>query len=132
MSRIGKKSIPVPGGVKVAVNAASRTVSIEGPKGKTSFVHRPEVKVSFSEADKAITCTVDDPAKIDLGNRRAYWGTTRATLNNMVAGVTKGYERKLEIVGVGWDAKVAGKKITLKLGYADPIFRVIFLPATRA
>ena len=121
MSRIGKKSIPVPGGVKVAVNAASRTVSIEGPKGKTSFVHRPEVKVSFSEADKAITCTVDDPAKIDLGNRRAYWGTTRATLNNMVVGVTKGYERKLEIVGVGWDAKVAGKKITLKLGYADPI-----------
>ncbi len=121
MSRIGNKSISVPGGVKVAVNAATRTVNVEGPKGKLSFVHRPEVTVTFSEADKSITCAVDDPKRIDMGNRRAYWGTTRATINNMVNGVSKGYERKLEIVGVGWDAKLAGKKITLKLGYADAI-----------
>lgn len=121
MSRIGKQAIPVPGGVKVAVNAASRTVSIQGPKGSLSLVHRPEVTVSFDESAKAIRCAVDDPALLEIGGRAAHWGTTRANLRNMVEGVTAGYTQKLEIVGVGWSAKVQGKKLVLALGYADAI-----------
>ncbi len=121
MSRIGKQAIPVPGGVKVAVNAASRTVSIQGPKGSLNLVHRPEVTVSFDESAKAIRCAVDNEALMEVGGRRAHWGTTRANLRNMVEGVTKGYSHKLEIVGVGWSAKAQGKKLVLKLGYADDI-----------
>jgi len=121
MSRIGKQPIPVPSGVKVAVNAASRTVNIEGPKGKLQFVHRPEVKVAFDEASKAIVCTLAKPEYATEGNGRAYWGTTRSCLTGMVEGVSKGYERKLEIVGVGWGAKLQGKKLVLTVGYCDPI-----------
>ena len=60
-------------------------------------------------------------AQLDEGNRKAYWGLTRANIENMVEGVTKGYEKKLEINGVGWGAKIQGKKIVLALGFADAI-----------
>jgi len=120
MSRIGRKPVTVPSGVKVSVNATSRTVGLEGPKGKLSFTHRPEVKVAFHDAQKEIVCEMD-PKLVASGASTAAWGTTRSVLNGMVEGVLKGYEKKLEIVGVGWGAKLQGKKLVLALGFANPI-----------
>ena len=120
MSRIGKQPVTVPAGVKVAINPGSRTLELTGPKGTVKTTWRPEVNVAWNEGEKKITCSVD-MAKIEEGNRKAFWGLTRANIDNMVEGVTKGYEKKLEINGVGWGAKVQGKKIVLTLGYADAI-----------
>lgn len=116
MSRIGKKPVSVPKGVKVSI--ADRTVNVEGPKGSLSFTHRPEVTVV--EEDGSIQVTVDEAL---LGNKkvRALWGTTRALLNNMMAGADKGYTKKLEIHGVGWTAAVAGTNLKLNVGYANSI-----------
>jgi len=118
MSRIGKKPVSVPAGVKIAVNAGTRTVDVQGPKGKLSFVHRPEVKVAA--AGNEVTCTVD-AGSLESGNTKAYWGLTRALVATAIEGVTKGYSEKLEVVGVGWGAKVQGKKVVLAVGYCDPI-----------
>lgn len=124
MSRIGKQPVPVPAGVKVAINPSQRKVDITGPKGTLSLVHRPEVLVAWAESEKRIVCSIPESAMED-GQSRAYWGTTRALLENMIEGVTKGYERKLEIVGVGWTGKVQGKELVLTVGYADPCKLVI-------
>lgn len=118
MSRIGKKTIAVPAGVKVAIK--DRGVSIEGPKGKLSMTHRPEVKVVWTDSEKAIRCTVAEGVEMPEEVRK-YWGTTRALIANMIEGVTKGYERSLEVVGVGWQAAVQGKKLKLSVGFANPI-----------
>jgi len=120
MSRIGKQPVTVPAGVKIAINPAQRRVEITGPKGTLSLVHRPEVTVKWEEGEKRIVCSIPESAMID-GQARAYWGMTRALLDNMIDGVTKGYERKLEVVGVGWQAKLQGKNLVLVVGYADPI-----------
>ncbi|RLS66340.1 MAG: 50S ribosomal protein L6 [Planctomycetota bacterium] len=121
MSRIGKKPILVPATCKVAVNAATREVAITGPKGETlKVIHRPEVSVAWNEADRMIVCTTD-MTRLDQGNRKAFWGTTRANIANMVKGVTDGYTEKLEIVGVGYSAKMVGTRLDLKLGYANII-----------
>jgi large subunit ribosomal protein L6 len=121
MSRIGKKPILVPGSCKVAVNASTREVAITGPKGETLKVaYRPEVSVAWNEKERQIVCSTD-MARIDEGNRRAFWGTTRANINNCIKGVTEGYSEKLEVVGVGYSVKAVGKKLDLKLGYADTI-----------
>ncbi|MSR44943.1 MAG: 50S ribosomal protein L6 [Phycisphaerales bacterium] len=125
MSRIGKQLIPVPATVKVSVNAATKRVDIQGPKGKNFFIYRPEVVVAYDDATKSISCAVDDMARIDEGNRRAYWGTTRAVLNKMVKGVTDGYSIKLEVIGVGWTAKLQGKKLVLSIGFCNPIVLVV-------
>ncbi len=121
MSRIGKQLIAVPATVKVAVNAATRTVDLQGPKGKNTFTYRPEIVVAFLADSKSISCTLDDMKRIDEGNRRAYWGTTRAVLNKMVKGVVEGYSMKLEVIGVGWTAKLQGKKLILTVGFCNPI-----------
>ena len=120
MSRIGKKSIAVPAGVQVAVDANTRTVNIEGGKGKMSLVYRREVQVDFNEGDKSITCQLADGFEPG-GQNKAYWGLTRSLLNNMVEGVSQGYVRKLDIVGVGYGAQMKGQSIGLKLGFANEI-----------
>ncbi len=122
MSRIGKQPVQVPAGVKVSVKDG--LVAVEGPKGKLSYKSRPEVKVSWAEAEKAIRCEID-PAK--KGDRlvRALWGTTRANIRNMVEGVTKGYEKNLQVVGTGWSAAVTGKKLKLTCGFANAIMMSI-------
>ena len=104
MSRIGKKPIEVP--AKVKVSLSGNTITIEGPKGTLSFEHRPEVSVNWDEGEKSITVSIDEK---DMKNKpvRAYWGTTRALINNMITGVLEGYEKKLEVVGVGWTANVS-------------------------
>lgn len=119
MSRIGKKPISVPGNVKV--NLSGQSISIEGPKGKLSYDFRPEVDVSFDESDKSITVSMDEKLIASKRSNGAYWGTTRALINNMVKGVTDGYTRKLQVVGVGWTATVNGNKLALKVGYANVI-----------
>lgn len=120
MSRIGKKPVQVPSNVKVAV--ADGTVKIEGPKGSLSINIRPEVKVRWEEDSRQVCCTIED---VGIRQHRAYWGLTRSLIQNMVDGVEKGYEKILDIIGVGWNASVAGKDLKLQLGYANPIIMPI-------
>jgi large subunit ribosomal protein L6 len=119
MSRIGNKPIPVPGGVKVAVDG--RTVRIEGPKGKLSWEHRREVSVKFDEAAKQIVVAREN----DERPARAFHGLTRALINNMIEGAAKGYEKRLEIIGVGYQAAIKGKSISLRVGLANELVREI-------
>jgi large subunit ribosomal protein L6 len=118
MSRIGKQPVGVPAGVKVTIQG--RKVTVVGPQGSLTLEHRPELKVAWNETEKSIVVTIDEKDKGDA-EVSANWGTTRALLRNMVEGVTKGYERNLEVVGVGWTAALAGKNLKLVVGYANPI-----------
>lgn len=113
MSRIGKKPIPVPPGVKVALEGA--TVKAEGPKGKLSQSIPSGVSVSMES--NVLTVARDS----DHRNVRALHGLTRSLLANMVTGVKDGFERKLEIVGIGYRCQVQGKALQLALGYSHPI-----------
>ena len=119
MSRIGKKPVSVPSGVRVTIDPQSRTVTVEGPKGKLSMTHRPEVAVTWDEGENRIICSIG-PAQTRSSQLRAYWGLTRSLINNMIIGVTDGYTRKLEIIGVGWGAKLQGKQLQLNVGYCQP------------
>jgi len=118
MSRIGKKPVSVPSGVKVGI--AGGSVRVEGPRGALSMSHRPEVTVVFDEAAREVRCTIPEAA-LEQRQVRAYWGLTRSLIQNMVDGVTKGYEKTMEIVGVGWGAQVQGSQLRLQLGYASPV-----------
>lgn len=119
MSRIGRKSVEVPAKVKVSISG--RLVTIEGPKGTLNFEHREEVSVAFDEGARELNVSVDEALIAEDRAVRAFWGTTRAILNNMVIGVTQGYEKKLEIVGVGWTGTVSGQNLSLKVGFANKI-----------
>ncbi len=115
MSRIGKKPVKVPDNVKVQI--VDRTISIEGPLGKLSWEHRPEVSVAYDPGAKTITVTRQD----DQRQSRALHGLTRALIQNMVVGVTEGYEKRLEIQGVGYLAAVQGQTLQLRVGYANEL-----------
>lgn len=113
MSRIGKQPVIVPAGVKVNLSAVD--ISVEGPKGKLHRLLPPVVSVEFKDGKLEVKRPNDD------GKTRSLHGLTRALLNNMVEGVTKGYSQGLHIEGVGYRAAVAGKKLTLSLGYSHPV-----------
>ena len=113
MSRIGKKPIAVPQGVKVAVDGS--TVRAEGPKGKLS----QPIPSSLSVKMESNVLTVGRSS--DHRSVRALHGLTRSLLANMVHGVKDGYERKLEIVGIGYRCQLQGKALQLALGYSHPI-----------
>jgi large subunit ribosomal protein L6 len=116
MSRIGRKPVVVPASVKVAIEGS--TIQVEGPKGKLSYSHRPEVAVAFDEAKKEIAVT----RKNDERRSRAFHGLTRSLVANMVEGVANGYTRKLEIVGVGYQAQLKkANTIALQVGYANQV-----------
>jgi large subunit ribosomal protein L6 len=115
MSRIGKKPVPILDGVKVAVQ--DRTVTIEGPKGKLAWEHRPEVSVQVDEQTRRVLVASADDDRAS----RAYHGLTRAVINNMILGVKNGYEKRLEIVGVGYLAAIQGRKLQLRVGYANEL-----------
>jgi len=115
MSRIGKKPVKVPDNVKIQI--VDRTISVEGPLGKLSWEHRPEVSVSYDPASKTLTVTRRD----DQRQSRALHGLTRALIQNMVIGVTEGYEKRLEIQGVGYLAAVQGQTLQLRVGYANEL-----------
>ncbi len=122
MSRIGKKPVTMPKGVKF--NISGRLMTIEGPKGTLSYEHRPEVNATWDDDAKTVAFDIEQK---NMTNRkvRAYWGLTRALVQNMVEGVEKGYEKKLEVVGVGWNASMAGPKLVLQVGYANPVEFVV-------
>ena len=109
MSRIGKKPIVVPKGVTVQV--APGAVAVKGQKGELKLTVRPEVTLSM--AGTTLTVAAVNEERVS----RAYQGTTRALIANMIEGVSKGYEKKLEISGVGYDAVLEGKVLVLKLGF---------------
>jgi large subunit ribosomal protein L6 len=113
MSRIGKKPIEVPKGVTVQV--AGGAVSVKGPKGELKLPLRPEVGVTLEGATLHVTARSEDRGD------RALQGTARAVLANMIVGVSKGYEKKLEINGVGFEAALEGKTLVLKLGFNRPV-----------
>ncbi len=113
MSRIGKKPVPVPAGVTAKVEG--QKVTVKGAKGELSFTVHDDVDVAFN--DNAIKV---DP-RFETKRARALWGTSRARINNLVVGVTQGFEKKLEITGVGYKAAVAGKNLQLSLGYSHDI-----------
>ena len=97
-----------------------RTVAVDGPKGKQSYTYPPVVTVKWDESEKQIVCTIPEEEH-RVGQSRAYWGTARAIIRNMVHGVTEGYAKKLEINGVGWNAKPQGKTLQLNVGYCHPV-----------
>jgi large subunit ribosomal protein L6 len=119
MSRLGKKPIPVPANVKVAVQG--RSVQVEGPKGKLQWEHRREVAVKFDDAKKQIVVERMN----DERPARAFHGLTWALVKNMVQGVATGYEKRLEIIGVGYQATIKGKSISLRVGLANELVRDI-------
>lgn len=119
MSRIGKKPVEIPANVKVSV--ACRQVTIEGPAGRLSYEHRPEVRVVFEEESKQVLVDRDGDDRLS----RAFHGLTRALLQNMVIGVTKGYEKSLEIVGVGYVAAVQKNELQLRVGFANELHKPI-------
>ncbi len=118
MSRIGKTPISVPSGVTVSVNTGARKIDVKGPKGDLSYDWHEAVNVEH-EGDTITTTVREDLA--DSRKARAQWGTARARINNMVIGVTQGFTKKLDIVGVGWNAKPMGKNIQLNIGYCHPV-----------
>lgn len=116
MSRIGKAPIAIPSGV--TVEKKGREVQVKGPKGTLSLTLRPEVELSVEGKEAAVTLSGSGGARA----ARAYHGMTRALINNMVNGVATGYERKLEIVGVGWNAKAQGdSKVVLNIGFCHEV-----------
>jgi len=119
MSRIGKKIITVPAGVKVSIK--DRTINVEGPKGKLTFTFRNEVTVAWAESEKSISVGLSEGNSRDDKEANAYWGTTRALVRNMIDGVAKGYEKTMEVVGVGWVPTLSGKTLKLVVGLANPI-----------
>ncbi|MGE3108228.1 MAG: 50S ribosomal protein L6 [Phycisphaerales bacterium] len=122
MSRIGKKPVSVPGNVKVAIK--DRTVSVQGPGGTLSLTHPERVGVKWAESEKQIVVSIAE-GDMEVRQVRADWGSTRAHLQNMIKGVTAGYEKKLEVVGVGWVPSLAGNKLKLVVGYANPLMMEI-------
>ena len=115
MSRIGKAPINVLDGVKVSVDG--NVVNVEGPKGKLSFEHQDAVSVQVSEDGKEVVVSRAD----DERTSRAFHGLTRSLINNMVIGVKNGYEKKLEVIGVGYLAAIKGNILQLRVGYANEL-----------
>ncbi len=114
MSRIGRMPIAIPAGVTVEV-AENNKVTVKGPKGTLERVLPSEMEIKVEGA----VVTVTRPN--DLKRMKSLHGLTRTLINNMVVGVTQGYEKKLEVNGVGYRAAKAGKKLTLSLGYSHPV-----------
>ena len=114
MSRIGRMPIAIPAGVTVDI-AENNKVTVKGPKGTLERVLPAEMEIKLEGAE----VTVSRPN--DLKKMKSLHGLTRTLINNMVVGVTEGYEKKLEVNGVGYRAAKSGKKLTLNLGYSHPV-----------
>jgi large subunit ribosomal protein L6 len=113
MSRIGKKPVPVPTGV--TANIQGQTVSVKGPKGALQVVLHDDV---MAKMDKGV---IQIDPRFETKRARSQWGTARTLVNNLMAGVTKGFEESLDITGVGYRAAVQGKNLQLQLGYSHDI-----------
>ena len=113
MSRVGKKPVPIPAGVTASVEG--RVVKVNGPKGALSLVLHGDVEAKVDKSEVRI-----DP-RTESKRARAMWGTYRSLLANAMEGVAKGFERRLEISGVGYRAALQGKKLQIQLGYSHDI-----------
>lgn len=113
MSRVGKKPVAIPSGVTAAVEG--QTVKVKGSKGELSFIVPDLVEVKHADGSIAVT------PRNETKQARAMWGMSRAQVANLVKGVTTGYEKKLEINGVGYKAAVAGTVLKLNLGYSHDV-----------
>ena len=113
MSRIGRMPIVIPAGVTVDINDAN--VTVKGPKGTLSRQFSPKIKLGMEDGVLSVTRGSDAP------DHRALHGLTRALLANMVKGVTEGFEKKLELVGVGYRAAKNGDNLVLTVGYSHPV-----------
>jgi len=120
MSRIGRKPIIIPNGVDVSVG--DHLVTVKGPKGTLSVTLHPSVRVAVTP-EKTVEVTVAQP---DLPKDRALWGLFRKLIANAVDGVQKAYEIKLEFIGVGFKAVVAGNKLNMEAGFSHPV--IVELP----
>lgn len=117
MSRIGKKPVAIPAGTEISFRA--NIVTVKGPKGTLEFTHRREVKIAVEENQVQV-------AKLgETKKAAAIWGTTAKVIANMFAGVTTGFQKQLELNGVGFRMTTAGKKINLALGFSHPVEMVI-------
>jgi large subunit ribosomal protein L6 len=117
MSRIGKKAVPIPSGVTASVEG--QIVKMKGPKGALQFVVPDEIMVKLDKDAIKV-----DP-RLDSKRALAMWGTSRTLVANLVTGVTKGFESKLDITGVGYRAAVQGKNLQIALGYShDVVFPI--------
>ncbi|MFC0274151.1 50S ribosomal protein L6 [Metabacillus herbersteinensis] len=114
MSRIGKKILEIPAGVTVTI-ASDNTVTVRGTKGELTRSFNPDMKITIEDN----ILTVSRPS--DVKEHRALHGTTRSLLGNMVEGVSKGFEKGLELVGVGYRATKSGNKLILNVGYSHPV-----------
>ena len=119
MSRIGKKPVQVPEGVQVTISGTD--ISIEGALGKLHWSHRPEIAVSYDEATREVICQRHQEDRFT----RALHGLTRALIQNMVTGVSHGYEKRLEIVGVGYLAAIQEDTLQLRVGFAHEVHKKI-------
>lgn len=115
MSRIGKQPVAIPAGV--SFTARDRRVEVKGPKGSLGIDLRPEIDVKVEGQEILIQPNGRGGAR----QARAYHGLTRALVANMIEGVSKGFEKKLEIQGVGWNAQAQGNKIQLNIGFCHPV-----------
>ena len=113
MSRVGKKPVPIPSGV--TANVEGQTVKVKGPKGALALVLHDDVAAKVQGSEIKV-----DP-RADTKRARAMWGTYRSLVANLMTGVTKGFERKLEITGVGYRAALQGKNLQVQLGYSHDV-----------
>jgi large subunit ribosomal protein L6 len=117
MSRVGKRPVAVPSGVTAAVDG--QTVKMKGPKGQLQFVVHSDVEVKLEDGQVKVN------PRVETNRARALYGTARAQVANLVEGVTKGFEKKLEITGVGYRAALQGKNLQLALGYSHDVVYAI-------
>jgi large subunit ribosomal protein L6 len=115
MSRVGKQPVTVPGGVKVQVEGGR--VRVEGPKGKLEMSPHPRMRIRLEDGGKVLKVERPD----DERESRALHGLTRSLIANMVQGVTKGYEKRLKIEGIGYQARLDKKTLVLTVGYANAV-----------
>jgi large subunit ribosomal protein L6 len=115
MSRIGKQPVAIPAGVKVQVSDG--TVRVEGPKGKLELAYHRNMKVEHDASAKVVRVSRPDDERLN----RALHGLTRSLIANMVAGVTKGFEKRLKIEGIGYQARIEKKALVLTVGYANAV-----------
>ena len=115
MSRIGKKPVSFP--AEVSVSVSGQNVTVKGPQGELELSVHPNISVAVSDDDRVVSVTRCD----DQRENRALHGLTRSLIQNMVDGVVKPFERRLTIVGVGYNASLAGNKLSLQVGFANTV-----------
>ena len=113
MSRIGNKPVVIPAGV--TIDLKDNTVTVKGPKGELSYTFNQNITLVQNEGE--VVFTRPDDSK----ENKTIHGTTRAVFNNMVVGVTEGFQRELELIGVGYRAQLQGKNLVLNVGYSHPV-----------